>query len=327
VRTAVLALLATLFAAAPAAAAVSLGAGPVHAITASGGQAWVVVESGPPADPWALMRSTGSGSSEVRLFGTSDAIFPDVAAGPGGRVFFSYGRSISGGERYFVGAGVDEAEEMGEGTGPGRLFVGSGGPQLAYPDIDGDATLDGRKLTFDAPHRRHFPQDTEDGLVLDMAQTRRFTELHVHGRGAPRATIDVSGGRRALTGSMAVAGDRIYVAYTERGRAYVAEAERERDARWDVQALPGPGGSTGGAAVVRSQGRTVVAYSQRGEMYLWNGTARRLTSSPDRDGEPVAAADPESGAVYVAWTRRDESAGTDTALLERAAAGGSVKRR
>jgi hypothetical protein len=149
----------------------------------------------------------------------------------------------------------------------------------------------------------------------------------VLGPDAPRAGVDVAGGLRALNGTLTVAGGQIYVAYTKRGRAYLATAQADRDARWSTQPLPGPGGSTGGAAVVRSRGRTVVAYSQRGEMYVYDGALRRLTRTAGRDGEPVAAADPDSGAVFVAWTRRDEDTDTDTALLERSGSTGTVRRR
>lgn len=325
---AVLAALATAALTLPAGAsgAGKLGRGKAHAITAHDGQAWVAVESGPASDPYALVRTSGGRGTEERFFGARDAIFPTVAAGPAGRVHFLFGRSISGGERYWLGRGVDDPEAVGHGTGPGRLWVGPDGPQLAYPDREGDATLDGAKLTFDAPHRRHLPLDLESGLVLDMAQTRKVTELRVLGEGAPKAAVDVASKRRALSGTLAVDGDRLFVAYTKRGRAYIAQAALDPEARWTRRRLPGGGGSSGSAAVVRAKGRTYVAYSQQGEMYVYDGRLRRLTRSRGSDGSPVAAGD-AGGSVFVAWTRRSKRSGRDVALVASAARGGSVTRR
>jgi hypothetical protein len=242
-------------------------------------------------------------------------------------VYVSWGRSISGGEAYEVASGVDEGAPFGAGTGPGRMYLGEAGPALAYPDRDGNAVLAGERLSFDAPARRHFPLDAEDGLVLDMAQTRDFTELRVLGERAPREPVAVAGGRPTLAGTMTVAGGRIYVAYVQRGRAHLATAEVDRDSGWAVRELPGPGGGTGPAAVVRTGGRTVVAYAQRGEVYLHDGRLRRVTRTDDRESDVLAAPDPESGDVYVAYTRRDRGTGEESALLERLGPGGARRRR
>jgi hypothetical protein len=321
-----LAVAALLALAGPAPAAVRLDDGPALALAAAGGQAFAVVESGPPTDPFALVRSSGTAARELRVFGTRGALFPDVAAGPGGRIHVSWGRSISAGEAYFVATGVDEGEPMGTGTGPGRLFVGADGPAIAYPDRDGNAALSGVALTFDAPFRRHLVLDHEEGYVLDMAQTQRFTELRVVGRDAPRKAVDLGGGLRPLDGTLAVAGGRLYVAYTKRGQAMLASADAAPDAEWSVQELAA-GGITGGAAVVRARGRTVVAFAQRGDILVHDGSLERLTRGPALDADPLAAADPETGEVFVAWTRTDRRSNGDTAMLDSAAAAGTVKRR
>lgn len=300
-----IAALAVLACAAPASAsALRAGPGTAQGLTVTGGSAYAILATDERNGPFTLVRSDGDTITTSRRFGTGDSIFPDVAASRSGRVQVLWGRSISAGQSYLVASLSGEESPLGSGTGPGRLLVGEDGPEVAYPDRDGNAALAGRPLTFDGPFRRHLPLDAEEGYVLDMAQTRQVTELRVLGEDAPRQAVAVAGGRRTLAGTLTVAGGRIHVAYMRRGRAYLATAAAERDARWSVTRLPGPGGGNGAAAVTRSRGRTVVAYAQAGEIYVHDGRLRRLTFTRAGDADALVAADPDSGELYVAWTSR-----------------------
>lgn len=308
--------------AAPAPAAVRIGEGPLHALTASGGAAWAVVESGRRGPAFTLVRSAGAGAGVVRRFGQRNAVFPDVGASATGRVFVSWGRPVSGGEAYELASGSGAARVLGiSGTGPARLDFSSPGeePQIVYPDREGDVARQGEALTFDAPARRHHPLDAEAGLVLDVGQTREFTELRVLGPGAPEAAVDVMGGIPSISGAMALGSGRVYVAWLHGGRAKLAVAQRAPDADWSTLELPGPGRGGGTASVVLSNGRPLVAYSQRGDIYVWRQgrRARRLTRGNARDADPRAAVDPRTGAVFVAWTRRTRGEDTLDAVLER----------
>src|SRR4051794_10578940 len=90
--------------AAPAQAAVTLGGRPdgLLALAASDGLAYAVVPSGDPQRPFRLVRSSGRGASPLATFGVAGAEFPDVAAGPGGALAVSWGRTSAAGAAYGV---------------------------------------------------------------------------------------------------------------------------------------------------------------------------------------------------------------------------------
>lgn len=331
--------------AAPAHAAVRIGGdGDVHALAVSRGAALAVVESGDPAEPLSLVRSTGAGVSDLGGFGERGAEFPALAVDAEGRPLVSWSRPVSGGAAVtVVRAPAGRSQVFGEpfpeifATGPGRLTASvDGDPVVAYPDRDGNAvvaTLSGGRdraaarpaphaLTSTAPYRRHLPLDvamTPDGpLVLDLIQERGRSELRVLGPGAPASAILSVRALRHFPARMAVDDDRIVVGYLSRGRVHVAIARLGRS--WSRRKLRGRGGD-GAPAPVLVDGELHVAYAQRSgrqrELFLaspW-GT-RRLTRTPGHERDPVAAVGPD-GDAYVAWTRREPRRGRTTAWLQR----------
>ena len=305
--------------AAGAATRLNLSGGPAHAIAAGPQGAYVVVDSGDPARPFELVRSTGRSRAVIGRFGAREARFPDVAVG-GGDVGVVYGRPVSGGVEITFRAvrdgGLGAARPLMHATGPGELALRAGRPLIAYPDLAGDIALGDAPapperspyaMTEDAPHTRHLPLDLAIGprgpLVLDVAQRPGRTELRVLGDGAPARPVLVLGRLRDLEASLAVDGRRVYVAYTAAGRAVLATASG--GSRWRRRRMPGRG-VEGAPAVVRRGSSTLVAYSRRvrggRDIYVARsgGGTRRLTRGGGDDQAPLAAA--FGGRAYVAWT-------------------------
>ena len=327
-----------LLAAAPAHGRARLATGTVHAIDASGRDAYALVDSRDAQRPLAIVRSDGRRVRRVALVGEPGAEFPDIALAAGGRIVAAWARAISGGEAlaaarfgwspYFL-PGEPEVLEAGQSTGPAKLAAAGDRAVLAFPDRAGDiatTALAGPPaaavLTADAPAIRHLALDAtmgEEGpLVLDLAQRRRRTTLRVLGPGAPPRAVVSIGGLRHLSGTVAAAGDRVAVAYMSSGRAILASS---RGGRWTVRRLPGGGGGEGAPAVGITGGEVFVAYSQKvrssREILLFGPDgARRLTRGRGDDRDPVAATGPR-GTAYVAWTRLVR--GRATALLRRVA--------
>jgi hypothetical protein len=286
-----------LVAPAPAHAAV-IGSGPggLLALTAAGGTSYAVLGGRDPNRPLALVRGGGAPVS----FGAPGAQSPALAAGPGG-VLVAWSREVSSGLEYsFAPAGdPSEARILGTGTGPPRLAVGDG-PVLAFPDRNGDATLAGRPLTEDAPAHRHLPLDATADLVLDLDQRRAATQIRLLGEDAPEQPVISLARREDLEATLAVDGERAYVAFARAGRAFLASAELRADARWSTRLISSE--VTGAPAVARAGGRTYVAFARRGDVYLSHGSgAERIGSG----GRPLLAADADR--VLLGWTRGDDA--------------------
>jgi hypothetical protein len=338
-RTTLAALALALVAATPARAAVPLGGAPdgLLALTVSGGVAHAVVGSGDRTQPFALVRSGGRGRSAPQRFGSPGAGFPDVAAGRDDGVVVSWGQRISTGQVYAVahaaaGGALSAPQTLTSGTGPARLALEpDGAPLLAYPDLFGDATLaDGgaeTKLTDTAPERRHLPLDVAVDaagrtFVLDLVQTGASSALVLLGPVAPAAPAVWVPAVRDLPATLAIDGGRAYVAYGVTGRVHLAVAPLDPAGTWSSRRLPGRGGGAGAPAVVRSGGRTLVAYTQRqrhgrGDVFLADGAGvRRLTRTTADERFPLAAASP-TGDVFVGWSRGRALRGPSTAVLTR----------
>jgi hypothetical protein len=181
-----------------------------------------------------------------------------------------------------------DAKRMGTSTGPPQLDGGV----LAYPDSTGDAIRGGERLTQDAPEHRHLPLDAAQGLVLDLDQRRTLTQLRLLGPNAPNAPALSLARLADVQASLAVAGGRAYVAYALGERAYLATADLVPGARWTTKKIADDTG--GRPAVARAAGRTLVAYSRAGGIYL---NARRIGNG----GRPLLASDGD--AAFVGWTR------------------------
>jgi hypothetical protein len=332
-RVAIAATLIAAFAApAHAATPVNLGTGPggLLALDAANGTAYAVVGRN-GARPFTLLRSSGRARSTLGTFGEPTSRDPDVVARPDGATVV-WARAISGGMEYSLASlangRLGRAEVVASGTGPPRLALIGGLPVIARPDTFGDVALGAETLTGDGIERRHLPLDTttvgDDTLVLDLAQAPSSATLTVMGSGAPRAPVLRLNRRRDLEGTITADRDRIYVAFRNRGTAYLATAARRPDARWRIEPLPGPGGGAGAPAIARSGGATFVAYSQgrpRRDVFVARvkaGTRRltRLTIHPDDDSRPRIAPAP-NGQVFVGWTRERRNAASGTALLVR----------
>ncbi len=286
------ALIVVLWLSAPAvagAAPVELGEGPLLGLAARDGTAYAVIASGEPASPFALVRSTGRGAGEAQAFGRPGAADVDVAAGPDG-VEVAWARQISAGLELWVAPATapQDAQAQGTGTGPPQLDGGT----LAYPDRAGDVMRGDQRLTEDAPEHRNLPLDAGQGLVLDLDQRRTITQLRLLGPGAPNAPALSLPRLVDIQGSLAVSGGRAYVAYALGERAYLATAHLDPGARWSTKRLADD--MAGRPAVARASGRTYVAYSRAGGVYL-NG--RRLGAG----GRPQLASD--GAELYIAWTR------------------------
>jgi hypothetical protein len=335
---------ALLTAATPAAASpVRLGAGPngLLALAAHEGVAYAVIGSADRERPFTLVESSGRDVRVVAGFGVARSEFPDVAVADDGRVGVLWARTSAGGEQYGAQVAPEAApadpqagpvEQLGDGTGPARLALDPA-PVIAFPDLVGDAALTDsdagyRTLTSDGPYLRHLPLDLAVGpdgpLVLDLVQRRRWSALRVLGQGAPGAPVVTIARLDELDSTLAVDGDRLYVAYLRGGRAWLAAAALAPNATWSRRRLPGPGAGDGAPAVVRTRGRTYVAFAQGGRRRgvflstLGAGTAttRRLTIDRLHDTRPFAAAAGD-GTVFVGWTRYGHSPANATAYLVR----------
>jgi hypothetical protein len=252
-------------------------------------------------------------------------------------VVVSWGRQISTGQVYEIartagGEGLGAPQTLTSGTGPGRLAIEpDGAPLLAYPDLLGDATLVSAgaetRLTATGPERRHLPLDVAVGadgrtFVLDLVQTGGSSALVLLGPGAPGAPAVWVPALRDLPATLAIDAGHAYVAYLLNGRAHLAVAPLDPAGGWSSRRLPGRGGGAGAPAVVRSGGRTLVAYTQRqphgrGEVFLAGGArVRRLTRTTADERFPFAAASP-AGDVFVGWSRGPARRGPSTAVLMR----------
>lgn len=334
-------------------ATASLGPAPggLLALTAGRGQAYAVIGSGDPAVPFRLVRSTGRGASSIGRFGVRSARFPDVAAA-GGSLVVAYGRVTSDGLLYesslLEAQGFGAQSTLGQSTGPARLALDGAARLAAFPNLLGDAVIGGRDaagapvlelLSNSAPARRHAPLDiaVDDGrvLVLDLVQSSTRSELRVVGPGAPAQALLSVPGVQALAATLAYDGERIYVAYSARGRAVLASARPTPGATWSRRRLVAHGMLAGAPAVARVGLRTIVATSERvdgqREIYVTQiGPAgafeSRLTRSRGDDIAPQATVGLDD-AVYVGWTRRYRSRSGAAALLERVGCGRHARRR
>src|SRR4051812_45504158 len=250
-----------------AATPVKLGDRPLLALAARDGEAYAVIESGDPARPFAFVR-TGARAQE---FGGPGAESPEMVAGREGVEIAGARQTGSGRELFETAADrVGGARAVATGTGPPQLDEDG---TLAYPDRDGDVVKGDARLTQDAPEHRHLPLDAAAGVVLDLDQRRTVTQLRLLGPNAPNAPALSLPRLADVQASLAVAGDRAYVAYALEERIYLATADLDSQARWSTRRLANDG--AGRPAVARAQGRTFVAFSRAGGVYL-NG--KRLGS-------------------------------------------------
>jgi hypothetical protein len=336
-----LVVLALSLAAAPAAQAdVRLASGDVQvrALASHGQTAYAVVDSTSRNRPFKVVSSGGSSASSLGSFGDRRAGEPTIAAEAAG-VLIGWSEPVSGG---LAVLGHDV-----HGRGPFELAVGTGTPVLAlredgaavaaYPDRTGDTAVsiipgvfqsprelgpydlpDRRRLTADAPERRHRPLAVAlsggKPLVLDLVQTRTRTSLLVAGAQAPKGVLQSVGGLRVLHGTLAADGDTIAAAYAAGGRVRLATASP--GGTWRTRTLPGSGARAQGApAVALDGGEPVVVWTSRPrglrgrELFAWSGgRTRRVTRSAGDDGQPLVA--PREGAgIFVAWTRHDRGRG------------------
>jgi hypothetical protein len=325
--------------------AVSLGGAPggLEALAVAGGAAYAIVDSGDANAPFALVRCDGANAGPPRSFAERGAEFPDLVSGPGDSLVVSWGRPLSNGARYVVagaptapGAAFGPVQSLVNGTGPGRLALDPAGtPLLAFPDADGNTALLNagiqERMTATAPEERHLPLDVavdaEGGAyVLELAQTRRRSELRLLGPNAPTAPVVSIGALRDVRATLAIDGRRAYVAFALEGRVRLAIAALEPGAAWWSRRLPGRGGSSGAPVVLRSGGSTFVAYTQRqrhgrGDVFLATEgrdplQIRRLTRTRADERGPFAAAG-AGGELYVGWSRGNALRGPATALLQR----------
>jgi hypothetical protein len=206
-------------------------------------------------------------------------------------VEIAWARQISSGLELFA----TPADQL-SGTKP--AMTATAPPQLdsdgtlAYPDRDGNVIKGEARLTQDAPEHRHLPLDAAEGLVLDLDQRRTITQLRLLGPDAPNQPALSLPRLADLQASLAVAAGRAYVAYALDERIYLATADLNPQARWSTRKLGNDG--AGRPAIVRTQGRTYVAFSRAGGVYL-NG--KRLASG----GRPLLATDGTD--VFAGWTR------------------------
>lgn len=327
-RRALISVLATLAAFAPAAHATTRLADDavLRALAVGEGRALAVVDSGQRRNPWLLLRSGGSSSREVGTFGAPDSEFPDVTAGHVG-----WAVPITGGVRLETAtlANLEAVHAVGFATGPGLLAAGA----VAYPDVEGDLELSSlpgrgeettaRKLTDSAPEARHLALDaaTVEGrtLVLDLVQRRGSTQLRVLGPRAPEGAVMSLSRVRHVPATLAVSQELVAVAWLVSGRAHLATARP--GGTWRRRRLPGTGAGIGAPAVGIAEGEPLVAYSQRAagrggrEIFTWrNGSTERLTSAAGDDRDPHLAVG-DDGTAFVGWTRRGD--GERAAFLTR----------
>jgi hypothetical protein len=267
------------------AAQVKLGDEPLLALAAYDGAAYAVVESGEPARPFAVVREGG----RPEAFGGPGAESPEIAAGPDG-VRIAWARQISAGlELFETPAGPLPITA----TAPPQLDADG---TLAYPDRDGNVIRGDARLTDDAPEHRHLPLDAAQGLVLDLDQRRTITQLRLLGPGAPNLPALSLPRLADVQASLAVAGNRAYVAYALDERIYLATADVNPQARWTTRKLSSDG--AGRPAIARTAKRTYVAFSRAGGVYL-NG--KRLGDG----GRPLLATDGDT--VFAGWTHEGDA--------------------
>jgi hypothetical protein len=280
------ALIVVLWLAAPsvaaAAAQVKLGNQPLLALAAHDGAPYAVIGSGDPASPFALVRP----GARPQVFGGPGAESPELEAGPGG-VEVAWARQVSSGLEILAGDPAG-ARRITTGTGPPQL---DGDGTLAYPDRDGNVVRGDVLLTDDAPEHRHLPLDAAGGFVLDLDQRRTITQLHLLGPDAPNLPALSLPRLADIQASLAVAAARAYVVYALDQRIYLATAELNPQARWNTRKLANDG--AGRPAIARAGGRTYVAFSRAGGVYL-NG--KRLGNG----GRPYLAGDGDD--VFAGWT-------------------------
>jgi hypothetical protein len=276
----------TVPAVADAAAPVKLGDRPLLALAARDGEAYAVIESGDPARPFAFV---GTGA-RPQVFGGPGAESPEIVAGRDG-VEIAWARQISSGLELFETTAdqLTGAKPATTGTAPPQL---DGDGTLAYPDRDGNVIKGDSRLTQDAPEHRHLPLDAAEGLVLDLDQRRTITQLRLLGPDVPNQPALSLARLADVQASLAVAAGRAYVAYALDERVYLATADLNAKAGWSTRRLADDG--AGRPAVVRAGGRTYVAFSRAGGVYL-NG--KRLGSG----GRPFLATDGTD--VFAGWTR------------------------
>jgi len=299
-----------------AATPVDLGPGRVNALAAGEGRPYAVLDGNSALGPFTLLR----GTARVATFADRSAEFPDVEVLDGVPTV-TWGVPISGGEALFAAPGEDPraSVELGFGTGPARLAAGQGGVFATFPDREGDVVVAPtrpqrargaydlpapRALTANAPESRHRPLDAATGaqglLVLDLVQTRRSTELRVIGTGAPSRPVLTVRGRRDIEAAFAADSRGVTVAYVSSGQIKLA---RSSGAAWARRVLRSAAARS--PTVARARGGDTVAFEQRGEiMVSVRDRVRVVGAGRGTDRAPHAAADPETGRTWVAWTHR-----------------------
>jgi hypothetical protein len=325
-------------AAAPAAVRLPGANGGLVALAAGPGSAYAVVATGARAKPFRLVRSAGRGAADLGAFGVPGADYADVAAGAAGAVI-TYARPTSDGYAYqsaaFSAGRFTSPALLGEGTGPAVLGLDGATRVAVFPDDDGDAAIAlsgaaAMPLTDTGPALRHTPLDAvvADGraLVLDQVQSRTHSQLRVLGPDAPGEPVTSVRGLRPLAASIARAGDRVYVAYSDGPRRLaLATADAHAGARWSHRRLRVRGELSGAPAVARYGLRTLIATSQRigGRYRVFLTTVGPagafldpLSHSGGSDLAPRAASGPDDR-VYVAWTHRPRGRTRRSAVLRR----------
>lgn len=279
-----------------AAAPLKLGNGRLLALAARDGVGYAVIGRDDPSRPLALVRSSASAAGRPTAFGGPGAENVDMAAGPGG-VEIAWSRTVSSAFQYFTAPAQDvtHPHDAGLGTGPPQLDQG----ELAFPDRIGNAMLGDKSLTHDAPEHRHLPLDAAQGLVLDLDQQRRSTQMRLLGPGAPTRPVFSLARLADVDATLALAGGTAYVAYATGGSTFLAT---ESGDGWSTRRIAA--GTAGRPAVVRANGRTSVAYTRNGAIYL-DGTRLAVGGGPAlaADGARVLAGWTHGGAAYLVRVR------------------------
>lgn len=187
-----------------------------------------MLDSGDPAAPFLLVRSTGRGASKIGRFGVRGARFPDVAVADGA-LLVAYGLVNSDGLLYkssrVQGSGFGVPTPRAQTTGPARVALDGASPVAAFPNLVGDAVF-GSRDAADAPVVQ---------VLSNSAPKHRHAPLDVVGPDAPTQPVLGVPGVLALGASLARGDERIYVAYGARGRVglrtIVATSESASTAR------------------------------------------------------------------------------------------------
>jgi hypothetical protein len=309
---------------------------PLLSLAARGDSAYAVV--GTEGLRPALVRSTGAGRSVLGTFGPGGLKHPVVAADADG-VAVGWGRQISGGLEALSqrAAPFGEVRSHGLATGPMRLGLQNGLSLMAFPDRLGDAVVSAAgpegeperiSLSSTGPDRRHLPLGLafsgRDSYVLDLIQTPSRSELRVLGPENPPGALYAAADVRGLRGALAVERRRVYVAYRDGDGIVLATSALGSEIGWSRRELPATRDAEGSPSIIRSGGRTYIAYARRaaGHLDVYVATvdgsrirAERITDSRDQDADPLLAAG-EDGDVFVGWTRREKRPTRFSALLE-----------